>query len=115
MPVLGGSGVLISRVISRVTILITHIRGLITPLITTPEPPSKPSKKLFRGLRSHGEQRVRGAGGGGHAQETSGFWGLGFGFRLPGLGVGLVASQAIIRSHKKVGPLCWKGDIIGEP
>ena len=29
-----------SRVISRVTILITHIRGLITLLITTPEPPS---------------------------------------------------------------------------
>ena len=39
--VLGGSGALISRVISRVTILITHIRGLITPLITTPEPPSR--------------------------------------------------------------------------
>ena len=38
---LGGSGVVISRVISRVTILITHIQGLITPLITTPEPPSK--------------------------------------------------------------------------
>ena len=30
-----------SRVISRVTILITHIRGLITPLITTHEPPSR--------------------------------------------------------------------------
>ena len=28
-------------VINRVTILITHIRGLITPLITTPEPPSR--------------------------------------------------------------------------
>ena len=38
---LGGSWVVISRVISRVTILITHIRGLITLLITTPEPPSK--------------------------------------------------------------------------
>ena len=38
--VLGGSGLVISRVISRVTILITHIRGLITLLITTPEPPS---------------------------------------------------------------------------
>ena len=38
--VLGGSWVVISRVISRVTILITHIRGLITPLITTHEPPS---------------------------------------------------------------------------
>ena len=32
--------------ISRVTVLITHIRGLITPLITTHEPPSK-----SRGLR----------------------------------------------------------------
>ena len=28
---------IINRVISRVTILITNIRGLITPLITTPE------------------------------------------------------------------------------
>ena len=40
--VLGGSWVVISRVISRVTILITYIRGLITLLITTPEPPSRP-------------------------------------------------------------------------
>ena len=31
---------MISRAISRVTILITHIRGLIAPLITTHEPPS---------------------------------------------------------------------------
>ena len=37
IPLLGGSWVLISRV----TILITHIRGLRTLLITTPEPPSK--------------------------------------------------------------------------
>ena len=37
---LGGSWVVISRVISRVAILITHIRGLLTPLITTHEPPS---------------------------------------------------------------------------
>ena len=37
---LGGSWVVISRVISRVTILITHIRGLITPLILTHEPPT---------------------------------------------------------------------------
>ena len=35
---LGGSWVVISGVISRV--LITHIRGLITPLRTTHEPPS---------------------------------------------------------------------------
>ena len=37
---LGGSWVVISRVISRITIRITHIGGLITPLITTHEPPS---------------------------------------------------------------------------
>ena len=30
-----------SGVISRVTIVITHIRGLITPFITTHEPPSR--------------------------------------------------------------------------
>ena len=35
---LGGSWVVISRVSSRVTILKTHIKGLITPLITTPKP-----------------------------------------------------------------------------
>ena len=40
ITLLGGAWVLISRVRSRVTILITHIRILITPLITTPEPPS---------------------------------------------------------------------------
>ena len=38
--ILGGSWVVTSRVIIRVTILITHIRGLITRLITTREPPS---------------------------------------------------------------------------
>ena len=39
---LGASWVVISRVISRVTILITHIMGpYITPPITTHEPPSK--------------------------------------------------------------------------
>ena len=35
---LGGSWVVINRVISRATIVTTHIRGLITPLITTHEP-----------------------------------------------------------------------------
>ena len=39
--VLGGSWAVISRVISRVTVVITYIRGLITPLITTLEPPSR--------------------------------------------------------------------------
>ena len=38
---IGGSWVVISRAISRITRPITHIRGLITPLITTPEPPSR--------------------------------------------------------------------------
>ena len=38
---LGGSGVVISGVISKVTIIITHVRGLITPLITTREPASR--------------------------------------------------------------------------
>ena len=42
--ILGGSWVVINGVISMVTILITHIRGLITPLITTHEPPSIASK-----------------------------------------------------------------------
>ena len=32
------------------TILIAHIRGLITPLITTPEPPSVPQNRVGVGL-----------------------------------------------------------------
>ena len=41
ITLLGGSWVVISRVVSRVTIAINYsIRGLITPLITTHEPPS---------------------------------------------------------------------------
>ena len=39
--VLGGSWVVISGVISRVTTILTHIQGLITLLITTHEPPSR--------------------------------------------------------------------------
>ena len=34
--------VVISGVISRLTIVITHLKQLITPLITTHEPPSRP-------------------------------------------------------------------------
>ena len=45
LGVRGGSWLLISRVISR---LITHIRGLITPLIATPEPPSRNINTLER-------------------------------------------------------------------
>ena len=37
---LGGSWVVISGVLSMATIIITHIRGLTTPVITTHEPPS---------------------------------------------------------------------------
>ena len=37
---LGGPWEVISRVISRITMIRTYIRGLITPLITTHEPPS---------------------------------------------------------------------------
>ena len=61
---LGGSWVVISRVISRVTILVTHIRGLITPLITTPEPPSK----LLLWMTSHYRKPARGS------SEVSAFW-----------------------------------------
>ena len=49
---LGGSWVVISGVISKVTIVITHIRGLITPLISTHEPPSKTSGSGSRFLSS---------------------------------------------------------------
>ena len=38
---LGGSLVVIGGLMSRVTIVIAHIKGLITPLITTHEPPSR--------------------------------------------------------------------------
>ena len=41
---LGGSWVVVSGLISKVTIDITHIKGLITPLITTHQPPSKIGK-----------------------------------------------------------------------
>ena len=45
IPLLGGSWVVKSRVIGRITILIIHITGLITPLITTHEPPSSEPQK----------------------------------------------------------------------
>ena len=52
--ILGGSWVVISGVISRVTIVITQIRGLITPLITTPKPeflktPIEPFRGTLKG------------------------------------------------------------------
>ena len=39
---LGGSWVVLSGVISRATRVISHVRGLITPCITTHEPPRRP-------------------------------------------------------------------------
>ena len=42
----------ISGVISRVTMIITHIRGLIPPLITTHEPPSSVPKEHRRDVRT---------------------------------------------------------------
>ena len=47
---LGGSWVVISGVISRVTFVITQIRGLLTPLITTHEPPSVRAVWIIWGL-----------------------------------------------------------------
>ena len=44
---LGGSWLVLSRTISRVTILITYNRGLITPLITAHEPPSRLSTVYY--------------------------------------------------------------------
>ena len=41
LRLLGGSWEVRSGVISMVTIVITHIRGLKAPLITTHEPPSR--------------------------------------------------------------------------
>ena len=53
--VLGGSWVVISRVISRATILTTHINGLIPVLVTTPTP--KPLNltpyRTLKGTLSH--------------------------------------------------------------
>ena len=52
LQLLGGSWVDISRVMSRVTIHITHIRRLRTPLITTPNEP--PSRGSGLGILSYG-------------------------------------------------------------
>ena len=55
---LGGSWLLISAVISRITIVITHTRELITPPINPHEPRSKSLQKKHQGsgcgpLRGH--------------------------------------------------------------
>ena len=50
MSTLGGSWVVISRVISKVTIIIMIIGDFIPPLITTHEPPSSAAKAPFSWL-----------------------------------------------------------------
>ena len=56
---LGGSWLVINRVISRVTILISHIRGLLTLLIATPEPSSRHTSSSTSGyLLSAGKNRM---------------------------------------------------------
>ena len=71
---LRGSCAVISRGISRVTILRTHIRGLTTPLVATHEPPSGftnlviPNPRIFsnsfefsqrvKGLREYAERKA---------------------------------------------------------
>ena len=52
LGLLGGSWVVISGVISRVTVFITQIRGPLTPLTTTHEPPSR--GLVFRDLGPSG-------------------------------------------------------------
>ena len=44
-PLLGGSWLVISGVIIRITIVLTHFRALIDLLITTHEPPSTPTTR----------------------------------------------------------------------
>ena len=62
---LGGSWVVISGVISRVTIVITQIRGLIAPLTTTHEPPSG-----VQGLQSSGFRACEVSGSGSRASGS---------------------------------------------
>ena len=78
-PLLGGSWLVISGVISKVSIVITHIRGLIALLITTHEPPSTlpacswgPSAPLGAPEEAHSPGR------------SSEGWGLGFRVRALG-------------------------------
>ena len=47
---LGGSWVVISGATLRVTIVITHVKGLITLLMTTHEPPSRVQGARLGGL-----------------------------------------------------------------
>ena len=51
LMMLGGSWVVINGVISRITIIITHVAGLVTLLITTPKPknPVEPFEGTLKG------------------------------------------------------------------
>ena len=62
---LGGSWVVISGGISRVTIVITHIRGFISLLITAHEPPSMEIQRMCRpkGWVQIGRREFLGLGG----------------------------------------------------
>ena len=57
LALLGGSWAIISEVISSVTIIITHIRGLLTPLKITHEPPSKRCN-LHSGWKRTGDTNI---------------------------------------------------------
>ena len=46
------------KVISRITIAITHIKGHITPLISTPEPPSTTTILIAQGPNGSPKQRL---------------------------------------------------------
>ena len=58
LTLLGGPWVDTSRVISRVTLLITHIKGLRTPLITTHEPPSTLGEPKPQTLKPEGNEAL---------------------------------------------------------
>ena len=67
---LGGSWVVIRGVISSAPVLITHIRGLMTPLITTHGPPSRNEVSKGQGWWSH-QRPPRGALRMLHVQATA--------------------------------------------
>ena len=54
----------ITGVISRVIVVITHSRGLLTPLITTHEPPSSASAFGLNSCLGSGRWKVSGLGDG---------------------------------------------------
>ena len=56
---IGGSWVVISGVISRATTSLTHIRGLITQLMTTHKPPSRIGSLKRKVEQRYGQQLSR--------------------------------------------------------